>query len=121
MPGFGWSSRRSAVPESVTELLSRLHFVGRPVETLYLNQTRVRESFIGQLGAIETFTRAATKEGSAETPIVKLSAGISSEAGVTWTLSDPITQVLVLRAALESQGALYDPGDAGPGRYINSA
>ncbi len=80
--------------ESVAELLGRLRFAGGPVETLYLNQTRVRESFIGQLGAIEPFTRTATKEGSVEVPIVKVGAGLASEAGVTWTLSDPTAQVL---------------------------
>jgi hypothetical protein len=48
---------------SVAELLGRLRFVGGPVETLYLNQPRVRESFVGQLGAIESFTRGVAKEG----------------------------------------------------------
>jgi hypothetical protein len=108
-----------AMAESVAELLSRLRFVGGPVETLYLNEVRVRESFIGQLGAIESFTRAATKEGSVEAPVVKIGAGISSEAGVSWNLGDPITQVLVLRAALESQGLLYGITEAKPGLYVS--
>src|SRR6266567_8906807 len=107
--------------ESVAELLGRLRFAGGPVETLYLNQTRVRESFIGQLGAIEPFTRTATKEGSVEVPIVKVGAGLASEASVTWTLSDPTAQVLVLRASLESQGALLGLDGAGPGRYVSFA
>jgi hypothetical protein len=105
--------------ESVAELLNKLRFVGRPVETLYLNEIRVRESFIGQLGAIESFTRTATKEGSVEAPVIKVGAALSSEANITWTLSDPITQVLVLRASLESQGLLYGFEGAEPGRYIN--
>jgi len=87
------------------------------VETLYLNQTRVQETFIGQLGAIEPFTRTATKEGSVEVPIVKVGAGLASEAGVTWTLSDPTAQVLVLRASLEAEGALGGLDGAGPGRW----
>jgi len=107
--------------ESVAELLGRLRFVGGPVETLYLNQTRVRESFIGQLGAIESFTRTATKEGKIEAPVVKIGAGLASEAGVTWTLTDSTAQALVLRASLESQGALLGLDDAGPGRYISFA
>jgi hypothetical protein len=107
-----------AVAESVAELLSKLRFVGGPVETLYLNETRVRESFIGQLGAIESFTRAMTKEGSVEAPVVKIGAGISSDTGVTWNLSDPITQVLVLRAALASQGLIYGIDRAEPGNYL---
>lgn len=107
--------------ESVAELLSRLRFVGGPVETLYLNETRVRESFIGQMGAIESFTRTATKQGSVETPVVKINAGGSSETDVTWTLNDPITQVLVLRAALETRDLLCRLDDAVPGRYISFA
>ena len=105
--------------ESVAELLSRLRFVGRPVETLYLNETRVRESFIGQLGAIESFTRAATKKGSVEAPVIKIGAGVTTEGGVTWTLSDSIAQVLVLRTALESQGLRHGLDSAKPGRYIS--
>jgi hypothetical protein len=105
--------------DSVADLLKKLRFIGQPVETLYLNETRVHENFIGQLGAIESFTRSATKEGSAEAPVIKIGAGLSSESGVTWTLSDPISQVLVLRAALESQQRLYGPDDAEPGRYIS--
>jgi len=109
------------VAESVADLLGRLRFASGPVETLYLNKTRVRESFIGQLGAVESFTRTATKEGSLEVPVIKVSAGLASEAGVTWTLTDPTAQALVLRAALDSQGALYGLDDVGPGRYISFA
>jgi hypothetical protein len=107
--------------ESVAELLGKLRFVGGPVETLYLNQVRVHESFIGQLGAIESFTRTATKEGSVEAPVIKLSAGVTSEADVTWTLTDPTAQALVLRESLQSQGALHSLDQAGPGRYVSFA
>ena|SRR2546430_13330174 len=104
--------------ESLADLLKKLRFVGQPVETLYLNETRVHENFIGQLGAIESFTRSVTKEGSAEAPVIRIGAGLSSATDVTWTLSDPLSQVLILRAALESQGRLYGPDHATPGRYI---
>jgi hypothetical protein len=107
--------------DSVADLLGRLQFAGGPVETLYLNETRVHESFIGQLGAIDSFTRTATKEGSIEAPIVKLGAGMAVEAGVTWTLTDPATQALVLRASLESQGLLQSLAEVGPGRYTSFA
>jgi hypothetical protein len=105
--------------DSVADLLAKLQFVGGPVETLYLNETRVHESFIGQLGEVDKFTRTATKEGSIEAPIVKLGAGMSAEAGVTWTLTDPVTQALVLRSSLESQELLYSLAEAGPGRYTS--
>jgi hypothetical protein len=107
--------------ESVGELLARLRFVGGPVETIYLNKRRTKEGLITEVGAIESFTKTAAKEASAETPVVKIGAGISSEAGVTWTLGDPLTQVLVLRAALESKGLLYDINNVAPGRYIRFA
>ena len=107
--------------ESVGELLARLRFVGGPVETIYLNKRRTQEGLITEVGAIESFTRTEAKEASAETPVVKIGAGMSSEAGVTWTLSDPLTQVLVLRAALESKGLMYDIDNVASGRYIKFA
>jgi hypothetical protein len=112
---------KAIMAETVIDLLRRLRFSTGPVETLSLNETRVRENFIGQLGAIESFTRAATKKGSAETPFVKLGGEVSSEATVNWNLGDPIAQALVLRAALESQGSLHRLDDATPGDYIISS
>jgi hypothetical protein len=116
-----WSGRvleETTMVESLRELLNRLQFSSGPMETLSLNEARVQENFISQLGAIESFTRGATKNGSLEMPFVKVGAGVSSEAGATWVLNDPITQALVLRAALQSEGSLHDLDDAEPGRYI---
>jgi hypothetical protein len=108
------------MPESVSEVLSRFRIEGGPVETLYLDEIRVHEDFIGQVGAIGSFTRLATKEGSGgfETPVLKIDVGGSSEANVTWNLSHPIVQVLVLRAVLHSKGLLNGLDGAKPGRYI---
>jgi hypothetical protein len=90
------------------------------METLSLNEARVQENYICQLGAVESFTRVATKGGSGSlaTPLVGIGGAISSEAGATWALSNPITQALVLREALKSQGSLHGLDDAKPGRYI---
>jgi hypothetical protein len=107
--------------ESVAELLGRLRFVGGPVETLYLNQPRVRESFIGQLGAIESFTRSSAKEGSVAVPVVKIGADLTAESGATWTLTDPTAQVLVLHAALDMHGAVHALAEAVPGSYVDFA
>jgi hypothetical protein len=106
--------------ESVTEQLSKLRFEGAPVETLYLDETRVHEDFIGQVGSIASFMRAATKEGTGglEALPIKVAAGVSSEADVTWNLNHPITQVLVLRAVLQSQTSLHGLDDAKSGRYV---
>jgi hypothetical protein len=104
----------------VAKVLSRLSSGNGPVETLYLDEIRVHEDFIGQVGAIASYTRLATKEvsGGLEAPVLKIDAGGSSEAGVTWNLDHPVIQVLVLRAVLESQGSLHGLNDAKPGRYI---
>ncbi len=108
--------------ESVADLLDRLSFVGGPpVESLYLNETRVRENFINSLGAIESFTRTATKTISGETPIVKIGAEGSAKADVVWSLKDPITQALLLRAALKSSGSLHGLDSVAPGRFISFA
>jgi hypothetical protein len=109
------------MPESVADQLGRLRFVSGPVETLYLNETRTREDFIGQLGAIESFTRSAIKEGRIELPFLRVGGGVGAEAGVTWSLTDPIAQALVLRAALESADSLVDVREAAPGRYVQCA
>jgi hypothetical protein len=106
--------------DSVTEQLSKLRFEGAPVETLYLDEVRVHEDFIGQVGAVASFMRSATKEvaGGLEMLPVTVTAGVSSGAGVTWNLDHPITQVLVLRAVLQSQGLLHGLDDPEPGRYV---
>jgi hypothetical protein len=103
----------------VADLLGKLRFDCTAVETLYLNQTRVRESFIGQLGAIESFTRTATKQGSVEAPVIKFGAGLSAESGVTWTLTEPVAQALVLHTALQQEGALRPLAGAAPGSYVD--
>ena len=51
--------------ESVAELLSRLRFVGGPVETLYLNQARAHDNFISNIGEVESFTRTAGGKSAA--------------------------------------------------------
>jgi hypothetical protein len=108
--------------ESVAEVQKGLSFVSGPVELVYLNETRVHDCFIGQLGAISSFTKTATKEAGFETPVVKLSGGLSHQANVTWNLDkEPIAQALVLRSALESQGKLNGPDCTTSGSYISFA
>jgi hypothetical protein len=109
------------VKESVAKLISRLWSSVGPMETLSLNEARVRENFVSQLGAVESYTRAATKGVSLEAPFAKLGPAVSSEAGVTWGLGDSITQALILHHALDSQDSLYKLKDAQPGRYVLSS
>lgn len=109
--------------DSIAELLKKLSFVSRPVESIYLNEIRAHENFIGQLGAIESFTREAVKgaEVKGGIPFANIGGNLSSNAGVTWTLNDPIAQVLVLRTALEKENLLHDPDRAERGDYIRFA
>src|ERR1051325_2415151 len=93
---------------TVADQLGRLQFVSGPVETLYLNEARTRDDFVGQIGAIESFTRTTTKSGKVELPLpfVAIGGDVGAQAGVTWSLEDPTAQALVLRAALDSAGRL---------------
>jgi hypothetical protein len=111
---------RGPMQQSVAKVITRLTFDSGPVETLYLDETRVHEDFISQFGAIASYTRLATREGSGglTTPILKIDAGGSSEADVTWNLDHPIIQTLVLRAVLSSQNLLHGVDDLKSGRYI---
>lgn len=104
--------------ESVSKIVSQLRFRSGPVETVYLNEIRLRERFIAHLGAIEDFTRSGLKEGSAEVPLLKFGGKLGQGTSVTWSLSDPVAQALVLRAALEEQDVLVPPAQAKPGDYV---
>lgn len=106
---------------SAAEWISGLRSSGGAMETLSLNEARVRENFISQLGAIESYTRAAAKNGRLEIPLIKLGAAVSSEDGATWGFGDPLTQALVLREALDEKHALRGIKDARPGDYIVSS
>lgn len=91
------------------------------METLSLNRARVRENFISQLGAIESYTREATGSGRLETPIINLGAAFSSEAGETWGFSNTVTQALMLRDALDKKQELHSIKGAQPGDYVLSS
>jgi hypothetical protein len=110
------------VTDSIGEQLRSLQFTSGPVETLYLNENRVRDDFLGQIGAIESFTRSATKQGSVSgpLPILSIGGGVGAEAGVTWTLTDVTAQALVLREALERRGELADIRSGAPGGYVQA-
>ena len=107
----------------MAEQLAGLRFTSGPVETLYLNKNRVKDDFLGQIGAIESFTRTATKEGKVDVsiPLVALGGAAGAGAGVTWALTDPTAQALVLREALQSRGQLHDMSAVSPGAYVQGA
>ena len=50
-----------------------------------------------------------------------LGGDIRAEAGIAWAMTDATAQALVLRAALQSQGLLFEVDKAEPGRYVQFA
>lgn len=115
---------RGLMQESAAANLSDLSFESGPVETLYLDEIRVHEDFVGQFGAIGSYTKLATREvgvgGGVETPVLKLefNARGSLETGATLNLDHPIVQVLVLRFVLKKRDLLCALDNAKPGSYI---
>jgi hypothetical protein len=107
--------------KSAAEFISGLRSSAGPMETLSLNKARVRENFISQIGAIESYTREAARNGNLEIPPVNLGASFSSQAGATWGFTDPLTQALILRVALDQKQKLHDIKDAQPGDYVLSS
>lgn len=114
------SSDGGSMQQPMISVLANLKFDPGPVETLYLDEARVNENFIGQLGAIASYTNLATKEigGGVEAPVVKIDASGSSQSSVTWNLNHPIIQALVLRKLAVPEVAPRDFHDAKPGRYL---
>jgi hypothetical protein len=105
--------------ESVSVVLKRLRFQGgfRPV--VYMNDERLKQAFISELGAIESFVATAAKEGGASIPLPFLSlAGKGSRSdAVTYSLDEPLTKSLILREVLFQERRIHEPSEAMPGDY----
>ena len=104
---------------SVAEEVLRLRFTGRYVESMYRNDDRIRELFVGRIGSIAGFTRSATKDVNGSVGfkgIAELAGTRGGEQVVEYNLSDPTAQALVLRENLALAGELLDPADASPGQ-----
>ena len=107
---------------SVAEEVLRLRFTGRYVESMYRNDDRIRELFIGRVGSIAGFSRSATKDVNGSLGfkgIAELAGTRSGEQSVEYNLSDPTAQALVLRENLALAGELCDLVDAAPGRFVS--
>jgi hypothetical protein len=110
--------------ESVAEIVGRLRFVSSSAPAIYLNEQLVREMFVSQLGAIESFTRTAAREMAGEAGaggFVKVGGSRSGTQQVDYDLKEPLTQALVLHSALGSQGSVQPVGaDLTRGTYIEA-
>jgi hypothetical protein len=105
----------------ISDVLNSLTFTADPIDTLYLNERRVSEHFIINLGAIESLIRSVSsgKSGGTDLKIVQGEVSAQQSAQVTWNLQSPIAKALVLRAALtEKRNAFQEPDEASEGDYV---
>jgi hypothetical protein len=108
--------------ESVADEVLRLRFTGRYVESMYRNDDRIRELFIGRIGSIAGFSRSATKDVNGSVGfkgIAELAGARGGEQSVEYNLTDPTAQALVLRENLALADELHDPADASPGQFVS--
>jgi hypothetical protein len=98
------------VSESVSDVIGRLRFVSSPAPAIYLNEALVSETFIAHLGAVDSFTRTASREvtGGVKS-IVSVGGAKGTQDQIEYDLSDPLTQALVLHSALGAEDQVRRP------------
>jgi hypothetical protein len=122
--GHQWWSTHRMTQESVAEIVGRLRFVSSPAPAIYLNEQLVKEMFVAQLGAIDSFTRTAARELTGEGGVggfLKVGGSKSGTQQVDYDLREPLTQALVLHSALGNEGKVQ-PARAGllVGTYVDA-
>jgi hypothetical protein len=98
--------------------LPKLHFRAQHTERVYLNEERAHDRFTSLFGAIATWVSKATKEGSVSLPIIPLGAAVGSENAVTYDITNPVAQALLIRAALEDKRLVRPLDAAEPLEYV---
>ena len=100
--------------------MDELTFVARDVESAYLNQQRAHERFLASSGAISTLVKRASNEGGGKVGIggTGLEATTGRAREVTYDISDPFAQALLLRTSVEDRGLLRALGQAKRGEYV---
>jgi hypothetical protein len=75
--------------ESVAEVIGRLQSASSVAPAIYLNERLVKEMFMAQLGANDSFTRTMARclEGQASSPIVKIGGSRSDSQQIQYDLS----------------------------------
>jgi hypothetical protein len=108
--------------ESVAAIIGRLSFVSSSAPAIYLNERLADELFLSQLGAIDTFTRAAARrlEGKAGPAVIQIGASRDSTQQVTYGLDNPLTRALILHSALGGSNALFSAGSSTPGAFVEA-
>ena len=107
--GWPWCCNQGVAKESVADIVGRLRFVSSSAPTIYLNEQLVKDMFVSQLGAIESFARTAAHKLAGEAGaggLVRLGGSRSGTQEIHYDLSQPLTQALVLHSALKDQGSV---------------
>jgi hypothetical protein len=104
----------------VSQQISELHFVAQPAERVYLNEERAHDHFTGLFGAISQWIAKASREGTVK--LGALGVGLEGALGrgdeVTFDITDPVAQAMVMRRALEDQGRVKAVSDAEVHDYV---
>lgn len=108
------------MPGSVADEVMKLSFTAGHVESMYRNDDRIRELFVGRVGSVRSWARSAAREGGGGVGlgVLQLSGAAGQENVVEYDLTDPTAQALVLRELLTEQGDVVGPADAQPGSYV---
>lgn len=104
----------------LAEELLNLRFVPRPLESLYLNDDRVTERFVGHLGSIGEWTRRAERDGSfgVDLKVINATGGLSRGNELSYDLHDITVRAILLREALQAANVIRSPEEATEGQYI---
>jgi hypothetical protein len=83
--------------------IKSLKFIGQHLERAYLNEQRVHERFTASSGAISAWVAKVSKKGDLKlgVPVIQFGGGAESANEVTYDITDPVAQALLLRASVE--------------------
>ena len=100
--------------------IGKLRFVAQDVETAYLNEQRAHERFTASSGAIASWVSSARREGGVRVGLWGAGVDAQRRSGdeVTYDITDPIAQAMLLRASVESRGLLRDLDEARELEYV---
>lgn len=104
----------------LAEELLNLRFVPRPLESVYLNDGRVAERFVGHLGSIGEWTRRAQHEGGVGVDLKVINAHGTMGGGneLSYDLHDITVRAILLREALQAANVIHSPEEATAGQYV---
>jgi hypothetical protein len=105
---------------SVGKELERLKFVAQHVEPAYLNKESVHDRFTASSGAISAWVTKASKGGGGKVGLSFIEVEGQAEAAneVTYDITDPIAQAMLLRASVEASQMLRPLDEANMLEYV---